>query len=547
MSAPKGSLGEILKASQIITAEDVQAALEEQKRSGVRFGEALINLGVVTQEDIDWALSNQLDLPYIRLKKDMIDRDAVSLLPAVVARKFNCIPLIKAGGEISVAIADPLNKIAIEQIESVTGCSVNISVALIREIREMITAFYGEAEDERFGFESKLFSQKALEAINADIKGGKLLDYLMIFMIQNRVSHLFVQPTGDYVSIKGKRNNLINYIGKLEPNHFPEFLQKLKKRAEVVADSAVTTVGIFPVEFHGNKYYFQISAIQAEGGECITVEKYINYSNPENIDELNLDPIQKNIFSSIASATSGITFVSSKYLQNAASLIDIILEISTAYNKNCILIGKSAGRKGGAYPRIIPGDPKAALDIISRIADQKPDIVVIEDAADPAIFAALFRLAMKGVKIIASVEAGNLLSVIDKINLFKRGDSALYSLISGIISISNLNLLCPSCKIEDRPLPEDLALIKPSSMPGSFYKSTGCEECSNTGIIENKTIYELLKIDKKLAQDLQLSDFEDDIRAILAKAGFISKEKRAVDMLRDGKISAEEYVNSIML
>jgi len=105
----KGSMGAILSACNIINEGDIAAALEEQGRTGARFGEALITLGIVTQEDIDWALSNQLDLPYIRLKVDMIDPDAVRLVPAAMARKFNLIPLIKAGGELSIAISDPLN------------------------------------------------------------------------------------------------------------------------------------------------------------------------------------------------------------------------------------------------------------------------------------------------------------------------------------------------------------------------------------------------------------------------------------------------------
>jgi hypothetical protein len=83
----KGSLGAILSACNIITEQDITAALEEQGRTGARLGEALISLGIVTQEDIDWALSNQLDLPYIRLKEDMIDPEAVRLVPAATAHQ----------------------------------------------------------------------------------------------------------------------------------------------------------------------------------------------------------------------------------------------------------------------------------------------------------------------------------------------------------------------------------------------------------------------------------------------------------------------------
>ena len=168
----KGSLGDILFKSQIISESDILTALEEQKRNGSRFGEALVNLGIVTQEDIDWALSNQLDLPYIRLKKDMIDPEAVALVPGSLARTFNFIPLIKAGNELNIAIADPLNRTAVEAIERHTGLTVSISVALIREIREMIDLCYGEDRHDSMGFASTAFSGKVLETINADITGA---------------------------------------------------------------------------------------------------------------------------------------------------------------------------------------------------------------------------------------------------------------------------------------------------------------------------------------------------------------------------------------
>ncbi|QEM69729.1 hypothetical protein FO488_17270 [Geobacter sp. FeAm09] len=201
----KGSLGHILSSSRIISESDIISALEEQKRSGTRFGEALVHLGVVTQEDIDWALSNQLDLPYIRLKKEMIDPEAVALVPAEVARAYNLIPLICAGGELSVAVADPLNRAAVEAVEARTGLRVNLSVALIREIRQMIDAWYGPAGQERLGFSSAAFSGKALEAINGDVGGDTLLNYLLVFIVQNRLSSLSLQPLGDEVAITGKR------------------------------------------------------------------------------------------------------------------------------------------------------------------------------------------------------------------------------------------------------------------------------------------------------------------------------------------------------
>ena len=225
----KGSLGEILSACNIINENDIAAALELQGRTGARLGEALINLGIVTQEDIDWALSNQLDLPYIRLKADMIDPDAVRLVPAATARKFNLIPLIKAGGELSIAMSDPLNKAAIAAVEQLSGCQVNVSVALIREIREMIEACYGTSGQEQLGFASGAFSEKVLETINSDLSGGKLLDYLLIFIVQNRLSSLSLQPMGEAVLINGRRIGVTRPVGSLAGTYYPDVTIKIRK------------------------------------------------------------------------------------------------------------------------------------------------------------------------------------------------------------------------------------------------------------------------------------------------------------------------------
>ena len=136
--AAKGPLGCILSASHIITEEDIAKAIEEQQRSGCRFGEALLQLGIATQEDIDWALSTQLDIPYIRLKRELIDAEALALVPPLMARTHKLIPLIRTGNELTIAIADPLNRKAIEEVELHTGLRVNTSVAHLQEIAAMI-------------------------------------------------------------------------------------------------------------------------------------------------------------------------------------------------------------------------------------------------------------------------------------------------------------------------------------------------------------------------------------------------------------------------
>src|SRR6185369_15916565 len=271
----KGSIGAILSACNIITEADIKAALEEQGRTGARLGEALISLGIVKQEDIDWALSNQLDLPYIRLKANMIDPDAVRLVPEATARKFNLIPLIKVGGELNIAISDPLNKAAIEAVKQLSGCQVNISVALIREIREMIEACYGSGGQYNLGFDSAAFSEKVLETINHDLTGGKLLEYLLTFIMQNRLSSLSLQPLGETVLISGRRGGVSRPVGSLAGTYYPDVILRIRKSIGGAAAAESNTGGLLTFNYRAHPVTFQISSMSGYGGEYITMRPHL--------------------------------------------------------------------------------------------------------------------------------------------------------------------------------------------------------------------------------------------------------------------------------
>src|ERR1035441_7345388 len=160
------TLGAILYKCGAIGEEDIENALEEQKRAGLRFGEALISLGIVAEEDIDWALSHQLDIPYVRINRETVDQTALDALPVSVARRFDLLPIIRIGDELIIAMADPLNKEAIAEVERVSACAVTISKGLLREIREMQNYYYGSQDVVKsLGFSSRCFSSEKLKEI----------------------------------------------------------------------------------------------------------------------------------------------------------------------------------------------------------------------------------------------------------------------------------------------------------------------------------------------------------------------------------------------
>ncbi|MGB9735971.1 MAG: GxxExxY protein [bacterium] len=140
----KQRLGELLKDINLLTDEQVEQALLLQKKEGIKFGDAVVRLGFLKKDDINWALSNQLNIPYISdlTEKSVYDPASVWLLPYEFAKQHRVIVLGQVLDAVNVVIADPLNKEALEQIERITGKYVNVSIGDEQVILDMIETFY---------------------------------------------------------------------------------------------------------------------------------------------------------------------------------------------------------------------------------------------------------------------------------------------------------------------------------------------------------------------------------------------------------------------
>lgn len=544
----KGSLGDILLTSQIITESDIRTALEEQNRSGCRFGEALVNLGIVAQEDIDWALSNQLDLPYIRLKKEMIDPEAVSLVPAGLARTYNFIPLIRAGVELNIAIADPLNRLAVEAIERQTGLMVNISVALIREIREMIDECYGPVSHDSMGFASTAFSDKVLEAINSDLTGGKLLDYLLVFIIQNRLSSLSLQPFGDAVVISCKRSGTLKTIGTLAPNHYPEFALRLRKASDTAQSGNQTTTGLLSFSYRSQPVTFQVATMQGLGGDYITFRLHLTSHVPTRLVELHLPAAQDTAFNHLARARHGITFFSSRNIQERCRFMDLMLEEMDTTGKQVIILGEEPGRMNKRFPRIpLPHSEAERARLIMDALDHDPDILVIEDATEGMPFTAACRAAMRGKLVLAGLEIRGTRNVLRHLLLYQQKNYFLPVFVNGLVSFKGIQILCPDCREDYVPQREELTAMRLEQAPPAFFRTKGCDGCGQSGFSERRFLLDALAFDDEFLRVFEQSSDVSALDNYLRLIGYHGIEQEGLRLLSSGDVSPEEYIASVVL
>lgn len=542
-----GTLGAVLYNSKIISEQDILDALEGQKRYNCRFGEALIRLGLVTQEDIGWALSNQLDIPYIRLNQNMIDMETLKLLSAVVCRKYNMIPLIKADDELSIAISDPLDKEAIAVAEKTSGCRINPSVALMHEITGMLDACYGLPREEYLGFVSEQPADDELAWINADCSGQRLLDWLLESSIKQQWSSFSFEPLGEAVSISFRKGGRNYEAGRINSPNYIAVSSLIRRLASLDCDTEASSSGIIRFRYHHAEFHFMTLILRGESGDYITFRRHFHTHIPLGASELRLSDFQKGQLHNLLSVRHGLVIFASRSPHERCSFMDMLLEEMDTSGLSVLIIGSRPGRMKKIFPRIPMPDNKSAKGrLIMDSLEHSPDILVIEDGTALEPFAAAARAAMRGKLVLLGVDIRGTGNLFEYLIRYRQRNAFLTHFLAGVVSFKGIQLLCQNCRQTCELPDEELAGIHLSPPPELFYNSSGCEQCDFTGISERIFLTDIIPFNREMHSALDIAHDGDAFVNWLHSRGYEGIEVEGEALIRAGAVSPEEYIAAVV-
>ncbi|MGC2422916.1 MAG: pilus assembly protein PilB [Nitrospirota bacterium] len=538
----EGTLGEILYKAQIITEKDVEAALEEQKKTGLRFGETLVSLGIVRQEDINWALSHQLVIPYVRIHKETVDPVAVNIVPASLARKFQFFPLIRVGDELRIAIADPLNKEVVAELERLTGCTVSISMGLLREIIEMQDHFYGSpAEKDILCFSSPHFTPSVIEEINNDMTGAMLIDSLLRYLVEQGLSSLSLRPLRDIIAVTGRQGGVLHTVGKLPILHYDRLISAVRKKFEIAGNYCVSAHGSLRFAVNGVISLFQAALMRTGDSEYVTLRPFINYSFPESIAELETSDSNKQTLRKFATISNGMVLFLSTDEDERLHLMDICIQDSIRLGKETVMLGAGFLFSNAKNPVIPIGQrDKDFSQWVHAACEHDPDIVAIEEMSEVPDFTAALNCVLKGNILFGGFPSPDIMAGLRQLWYLQKKLPTLPLLLKGITACRGVRILCPACREERTPGITGNAFPN-KKIPPAFFKAAGCPACHNTGYAGKRYLVEAVAIDEEIMGILSRAVMSDEITRYLLNKGFKGMAAEAADLLNDGNITLEEY------
>ncbi|MBJ6724705.1 ATPase, T2SS/T4P/T4SS family [Geomesophilobacter sediminis] len=537
----EGSIGAVLCSSGIITEEELQAALKEQQASGCRIGEALVQLGIVDQEDIDWALSNQLDLPWVRLKKDDLDPAALARVPAELARRYRVIPVVLSGDELSVALEDPLDQEARAALARETGCRINVAVALRREIREMLDLCYGVAD---LGFGSRVFGPDALSAINADPSAARLLDELLNLALQREVTQLGLAPAGERVLVTARSAGCTVEIGILGLSGYAALLARVRNRAGLEHSAPVAARGTLVFSRQEREVTFQVLLLREQ---ILSIKPYSIQPRFNSLADLTLAPEIERELRILAAVPEGLLLVGGRDPGARNAFLDLFLDQADTEGKSVLVVGEGIGAGTRRFPQVaaLREGVDETRQVIQASGEHEIDLLAVEDLADPAAVVAAGSAALRGSAVVAGISAAGMMPLLERLYELRREQHLVPGVLKGALFVAAPFTLCRYCREEYPPAADEIALLRLASPPERLFRRRGCTACGQSGYRGRQYLVELVLFQGSTGELFRQAHSATDLLARLKEKGYRGVAEQGRALLVEGEISAAEFLAAV--
>ncbi|NLX63104.1 MAG: Flp pilus assembly complex ATPase component TadA [Tissierellia bacterium] len=551
-------LGELLLYSGKITKEQLDMALEKQKKSKKKIGQILVEEGYVTDKDIVEVLEFQLGFPHVDLNKFIINPDVISLVPENIARRYDLIPIDKKGDYLIVAMADPLNIYAIDDLKLYTNSEIQPVISTSESIKKSIDKFYRQKttekvlkefvesydEDDRDKNEIQE-QQEQLEVANAPIV--RLINSTIQQAVDMRASDIHIEPYMEDIRIRFRIDGDLQDIMKLSKNILSALVTRIKIIGKMnIAEKRIPQDGRVEFSLNNKKIDIRISTIPTIHGEKIVLRLLDRENFLLTKDELGFT--QKNLerFEKLIKQPYGMILITGPTGSGKTTTLYAILNELNRVEKNIITIEDPVEYKMEGINQI-QINPKAGLTFangIRSILRQDPDIIMVGEIRDGETAHIAVRAAITGHLVLSTLHTNDSPSSVMRLVDMGVEPYLVASAVIGVVSQRLVKKLCDNCKVEyEASYSEKLLLGKNTEENVILYKAKGCNRCNN-GYLGRRAVHEIMLVDEDMRRLIIEGKSVDELRTIALNSGMTTLLDNSIHLALKGITSLEEILKA---
>ncbi|MBN2018985.1 MAG: Flp pilus assembly complex ATPase component TadA [Sedimentisphaerales bacterium] len=564
--------GEFLVSKGILTRPQLVKALDDQRRLGGRLGEALLRLSMMTEEQVTQALAEHLSMEYFRFDDiSKIDMNVARVLDETIAKRFCLVCVGEVDGRIIVAMADPLNVIAIDTITLKIKRPIKVVIGSAQEIRKTIELVYhgsdmeeqrlrelvaGEdavqgAADERV--ESILEEAADGDADNSEAAAGKapvirFVDLLLSQAVKSRASDVHIEPQDKTMMIRMRIDGNLRDMVPPARHMQGAVLARIKILSNLnIAERRLPQDGRLKIKTANREIDVRVSTLPTIYGEKIVMRILDTSGASHNLDKLGMDTNSLSVLKNALSQPHGIMIVTGPTGSGKSTTLYSCLNYVKDPSVNITTVEDPVEYrlKGINQVQVKPEIDLTFASCLRSILRQDPDIILIGEIRDKETVEIAIKASLTGHLVLSTFHTNDAPSALTRLLNMGIEPYLLASSLNLVIAQRLVRKICDKCK-EPAELDENVVKrlkLGPEKLQNAkFFKGHGCKYCGNTGYFGRLPIFEFLVMDHDMRDLVTKSAPEAQLRLLARQKGYGGLLESGISKMLQGLTTAEEVL-----
>jgi len=544
---------DLLLKDGLVTAEDLNKAREETRRTGLSLEKALEKLGFINEEDIARVKAAALGLPYVDLSDYLIDTELIKLLPEAIAHKYQAVPLFKIGNSITVGMIDPQDIVALDQIRRVCKTDT-VEPVLVSEkgIQRILDSYYGVSgsiDDVVKSIDKEKMARsetKGLAEIAEEAPIIKLVNIIITQAIRDRASDIHLEPEEENVRIRYRIDGLLHEVNLLPKRLQSAVTSRIKILSKMdIAENRKPQDGRIRLKMENKDIDIRVSTFPTVHGENLVMRLLDKSAVFLGLKEIGFLPEDLAVFEKLIQRPNGIILVTGPTGSGKTTTLYAALTSINSMEKNIITIEDPVEYELPLI-RQTQVNPKAGITFangLRSILRQDPDIIMVGEIRDKETAEIAIQAALTGHLVFSTLHTNDAASALTRLIDMGVEPFLISSSVIGIVAQRLVRLICDKCKEEYAPnsgILKELNLEKGTRL----YRGKGCKACKGTGYIGRTAIFELLLINEAVRKMIEDKKSADEIKKKAIQSGMRLLREDGLLKVKQGLIIPEEVLRA---
>ena len=546
MAERRKDLRDALIKSGLLTSEQVHEALGEGRRSGETLIRIVLRKKLLDERTVLKFLEEEMGVPHVTLSSYLIDQKTLDIIPAVLVKKYNVVPLFLVERTLSVAISDPFDIKAIDELRKKTKYNIEVMFAPPSEIQQAIIQYYGVSGT----LQEVLSSLKSPEAAKKvlpitameEAPITKLVNLLIIQAAQEKASDIHIEPEENRTRVRYRIDGIMHEVSS-PPSHLHNpLVSRIKVMSKLdIAESRVPQDGRFEYNFEGREIDVRVSTYPTIYGEAVVMRLLDKQTVILDMKELGFSELNLKRFQETVKRPYGIILVTGPTGSGKTTTLYATLNTINTPERNIVTVEDPVEYE-------LPGirqsqiNPKAGLvfsNALRSMLRQDPDIILVGEVRDLETARVAIEAALTGHLVFSTLHTNDAVGALTRLTDMGVEPFLTSSSVAAVIAQRLVRKICENCKVPvelSKDVYASIDYFKGKSTV--FYHGKGCKSCRGTGYKGRTAILELLVMNDKLKE------------LVLEKVSSVKMKKEALNtgmktLREDGLLKVERGITTL--